>query len=52
MTFRCTMNLKEFHEMVLLLTAADAFHIEDLAEVGVVLVGNVDQVSLDEGFGG
>lgn len=46
------MNLEEFDEMVLLLAAADAFHVEDLAEVGVVLVCNVDQVGLYEGFGG
>ena len=46
------MDLEEFDEMVLLLAAADALHVEDLAEVGVVLVGDVDQVGLYEGFGG
>ena len=46
------MDLEEFDEMVLLLAAADAFHVEDLAEVGVVLVCDVNQVGLYEGFGG
>lgn len=36
------MDLEEFHEMVLFLATADTLHVEDLAEVGVVLVGDVD----------
>lgn len=36
--------------MVLFLATANALDVEDLAEVGVVLVGDVDQVGLDEGL--
>lgn len=37
--------------MVLLLAAADALEVEDLAEVCIVAVGDVDEIGLDEGFG-
>lgn len=37
--------------MVLFLAAADAFDVEDLAEVVVVAVRDVDQVGLDESLG-
>lgn len=36
------MDLEEFHEVVLLLPAADALDVEDFAEVGVALIGDVD----------
>lgn len=44
------MELEEFDEVVLFLSAADTFQIEDLAEVVVVAVGDVDQVCLDQGL--
>ena len=45
------MDLEQFDEMVLLLSTADAFEIEDFAEVGVVAVGDVHEVGLDESLG-
>lgn len=42
MAVRHAVDLEEFHEMVLFLAAADAFHVEDFAEVGVILVRDVD----------
>ena len=44
---RGTVDLEEFDEVVLFLPAADTFQVEDFAEVGVVFVGDVDQVRLD-----
>lgn len=42
MAVRRAVDLKEFHEVVLFLAAADALHIKNFAEVGVVLVRDVD----------
>lgn len=44
------MELEEFHEVVLFLSAANSFQVQDLAEVVVIAVGDVDQVGLNEGF--
>lgn len=46
------MELEELHEMILLLSAANAFEIEDLAEVVIVSVRDVDEVCLYQGLGG
>ena len=45
------MRDKELHELRLVFLG-DALEIEDLAEVGVGSVGDVDEVGLNEGFGG
>lgn len=42
MAFRGAVDLEEFHQVVLFLTTTDSFNVEDLAEVGVALVGDVD----------
>ena len=47
MVIRGTVDLEEFDEVVLFMPAADIFQVKDFAEVGVVLVGDVDQVRLD-----
>ena len=44
------MKLEELHKVVLILAAADAFEIEDFAEVVVVAVGNVNEVCLHKSF--
>lgn len=45
------MQLEKLDKVVLLLTAADPFDVEDLAEVVVVAIRDVDQVCLYESLG-
>lgn len=45
------MDLEKFYEVVLVLATANALKVEDFAEIGVVLVCDVDQIGLDKGLG-
>jgi hypothetical protein len=48
---RASAEDREEIEKLCLLSFAETFQVEDLAEIGIGFVGDVDEVGLDEGFG-